>query len=45
MHGDHKLYAYDAYYLEAAKRLNLPLLTFDGEIKKVGRKMGIPLKQ
>jgi predicted nucleic acid-binding protein len=28
---DHKIYAYDACYLEAAKRLVLPLLTFDGK--------------
>ncbi|MDR2632345.1 MAG: type II toxin-antitoxin system VapC family toxin [Treponema sp.] len=40
---DHKIYAYDAYYLEVAKRLNLPLLTFDGEMKKIGRKIGIEI--
>ena len=25
----HNIYAYDAYYLETARRLNLPLVTFD----------------
>ena len=29
------IYAYDAYYLELASRLNLPLLTLDGSMKKV----------
>ena len=29
------IYAYDAYYLEVAKRLNLPLLTLDMAMKKV----------
>jgi predicted nucleic acid-binding protein len=27
--------------LESAKRLNLPLLTFDGNMIKVGKKLGI----
>jgi predicted nucleic acid-binding protein len=38
---EYKIYAYDALYLEAAKRLNLPLLTFDGEMKQVGKMIGI----
>ena len=38
---EHKIYAYDACYLEAAKRLNLPLLTFDGTMIKVGKELGI----
>jgi len=29
------IYAYDAYYLETASRLNLPLLTLDLSMKKV----------
>ena len=29
------LYAYDAYYLEIAGRLNLPLLTLDTAMKKI----------
>ena len=36
-----KIYAYDACYLESAKRLNLPLLTFDGNMIKVGKELGI----
>jgi len=38
---NYKIYAYDACYLESAKRLNLPLLTFDGNMIKVGRELGI----
>jgi predicted nucleic acid-binding protein len=37
----YKIYAYDACYLEAAVRLNLPLLTFDRSMAKVGRELGI----
>jgi len=40
---DYKIYAYDACYLEAAKRLNLPLLTFDGNMIKVGRELDIKI--
>ena len=40
---DYKIYAYDACYLEATKRLNLPLLTFDGEMIKVGKELGIKM--
>jgi predicted nucleic acid-binding protein len=29
---DWKIYAYDAIYLETAKRLNLPLLSFDWKV-------------
>jgi predicted nucleic acid-binding protein len=38
---NYKIYAYDACYLEAAKRLNLPLLTFDGNMARIGRELGI----
>ena len=38
---DYKIYAYDACYLEAAKRLNVPLLTFDGNMSKIGIMLGI----
>lgn len=31
----YSIYAYDAYYFELATRLNLPLLTLDGPMKKV----------
>jgi predicted nucleic acid-binding protein len=40
---EYKIYAYDACYLESAKRLNLPLLTFDGNMIKVGKELGIGL--
>ena len=38
---DYKIYAYDACYIEASKRLNLPLLTFDFNMIKVGNELGI----
>ena len=37
----YKIYAYDAFYLETALELNLPLLTFDKEMKKIATNMGI----
>jgi predicted nucleic acid-binding protein len=37
----YKIYAYDAYYLETSKRLNLPLLTFDGGMKRIGKEIGL----
>jgi predicted nucleic acid-binding protein len=37
----YKIYAYDAFYFESSKRLNLPLLTFDGSIRRVGKEIGI----
>jgi predicted nucleic acid-binding protein len=40
---DLKIYAYDACYLEAAKSLNLPLLTFDGNMIKVGKELGLTI--
>jgi len=38
---EYNIYAYDACYLESAKRLNLPLLTFDANMIKVGKELGI----
>jgi predicted nucleic acid-binding protein len=38
-----RVYAYDAFYLEPAKRLNLPLLTFDGNMNRVGALMGLTM--
>jgi predicted nucleic acid-binding protein len=40
---DYKIYAYDAFYLETAKRLNLPLLTFDNGMRRIGREIGITI--
>jgi len=37
----YKIYAYDAYYLEAAHRLKLPLITFDAPMKKIGLEIKI----
>ena len=37
----YKIYAYDAFYLEAAKRLRLPLMTFDSGMKKIGIELGL----
>jgi len=38
---NYKIYSYDAYYLELAKRLKLPLLTFDSQMAIIGKEMGI----
>ena len=35
----YSVFAYDAYYLDLAQRLSLPLLTFDKTMKRVGRDM------
>ena len=37
----YNIYAYDAYYLEAAYRLKLPLITFDELMRKTGLALGI----
>jgi predicted nucleic acid-binding protein len=37
----YNIYAYDAYYLEVAKRLKLPLITFDVLMKNVAQDMNI----
>ena len=39
----YRIYAYDACYLETAKRLNLPLITFDDNMKKIGTELGIKI--
>jgi len=38
---EYKIYAYDACYLEVAKRLTVPLLTFDSTMIKIGRELGL----
>jgi predicted nucleic acid-binding protein len=38
---DNKIYAYDAFYLETAKRLMLPLITFDSGMIKIARSLGL----
>ncbi|NOQ45776.1 MAG: PIN domain-containing protein [Desulfobulbaceae bacterium] len=42
---EHNIYAYDAYFLECAKSLRCPLLTLDGPLRKVAKKLGIKLIQ
>ncbi|MDR1105719.1 MAG: type II toxin-antitoxin system VapC family toxin [Treponema sp.] len=37
----YKIYAYDAFYLETAGRLNIPLLTFDSGMRRIGKELGI----
>ena len=37
----YSIYAYDAYYLEMALRLNLPLFTFDSNMKIVAEELKI----
>ncbi len=34
-------YAYDAYFLECARKLRSPLLTLDQQMKVIARKIGI----
>ena len=38
---NYKIYAYDAFYLETAKRLQLPLVTFDSGMIKIGKELGL----
>jgi len=39
----YKIYAYDAFYLETAVRLNVPLLTFDELMLKIGKELNITM--
>lgn len=41
--GQHKIYAYDAYFLECARATHSPLLTLDAALKKIAVKLGIRL--
>jgi predicted nucleic acid-binding protein len=41
--GKYNIYAYDAFYLEMAERLSLPLLTLDSGMQRIARKMKIEL--
>jgi len=41
----YKIYAYDAYYLEIANRLKLPLITFDALMKKIGLDLKINIAE
>ena len=37
------IYAYDAYYLELAQKLNLPLLTLDKQMKENAQRLNIKI--
>ena len=39
----YKIYAYDAFYLELSKRLQLPLVTFDSGMIKIGKELGLTI--
>jgi predicted nucleic acid-binding protein len=41
--SQHKIYAYDAYFLECARAARCPLLTLDTALKKIAVKLGITL--
>ena len=41
----YSIYAYDAYYLELASRLNLPLLTFDANMKTIAKDLKIKIME
>ena len=41
--GQHKIYAYDAYFLECARATHSPLLTLDAALNKIAAKLGIKL--
>ena len=38
---DHRLSAYDASYLELARRMDLPLGSLDGDLLRAARSIGI----
>jgi predicted nucleic acid-binding protein len=40
---NYKIYAYDAFYLETAQRLNLPLLSLDAGMIKIGNEIGLTI--
>ena len=41
----HKIYAYDAYFLECALELRSPLLTLDRQMKGIAQKIGIQIME
>ena len=41
----YSIYAYDAYFIECAKRYNLSLLTLDSNLINIGKKVGIQVKE
>lgn len=43
--SDNNIYAYDAYYLEIAKRLKINIMTLDLQMKKIAGQMNIPIME
>lgn len=41
--GRFRIYAYDAYFLQCSRETRCPLLTLDGEMKRVARQLSITL--
>jgi predicted nucleic acid-binding protein len=41
--GEYNIYAYDACYLASAKKEDLPLLTFDGNMARIGKEIGLTI--
>lgn len=39
----HNIYAYDAYVLECAQRLHLPLMTLDARMTEVAHILTVPI--
>ena len=39
----HKIYAYDAYFISAAKNLNVPLFSLDKQLLKIAVKEGLKI--
>ena len=42
---EHNIYAYDAYFLQCAKKLSCPLLTLDKHMRKVARILNIDVME
>lgn len=42
---EYNIYAYDAYYLEVAKRLKLKILTLDAKMKKVANDLSLNIME
>jgi len=43
--SEHEIYAYDAYYLETAKRMKLNLFSLDQKMKNVAQSMNITIME
>lgn len=43
--ASHRIYAYDAYYMEVAKKRSRPIMTLDSRMAEVSRLEGIKLEE